>query len=343
MDNLPMHMRITSLAPSNGDVDARRATITELSETWGKITDMNELLTKAEAIAGSLGGDGKPYEPLGLEVQEVLQKRASAYLYLESPLDVGVCAGMAALSIMSDIPGTNGWIIADLYSNVLWSALAFQPALGEEKREKLRREVLDRAQNRSRDSADRARDRAAVPDMGDVVVTVAPETLKATNTFKKATSATIDALRRNAALDREELDFLWWIQLNRSRLLQKPLGSLVEPVRLVVSGIEAAIHLRRLPANLHYDLVLRTVDEDPELDLKELLESIGGDKAILAESFNATRAAAHSSVFPLLHALATGDVGVSGAEVKRKASQWAGRALLEAGLMRICDNGALKL
>jgi hypothetical protein len=343
MDNLPMHMRITSLAPSNDDVDARRATITELLETWGKITDINELLTKAEAIADSLGGDGKPYEHLGLEVQEVLQKRASAYLYLESPLDVGVCAGMAALSIMSDTPGTNGWIIADVYSNVLWSALAFQPALGEEKREKLRREVLERAQDRSRASADRARDRIAVPDMGDVAITVTPETLKTTNTFKKATSATIEALRRNAVLDREELDFLWWIQLNRSRLLQKPLGSMAEPVRLVASGIEAATHLRRLPANLHYDLVLRTVDEDPELDLKELVEAIGDDAVLLAKSFNTTRAAAHSSVFPLLNALATGDVGVSGAEVTRKASQWAGRALLEAGLMRICDNGALKL
>jgi hypothetical protein len=73
------------------------------------------------------------------------------------------------------------------------------------------------------------------------------------------------------------------------------------------------------------------------------VKAIGDDGALLAKSFNTTRAAAHSSVFPLLHALASGDVGVSGAEVKRKASQWAGRALLEAGVMRICDNGVLKL
>lgn len=343
MDNLPVHMRITSLAPSNDDVNARRATITELSKTWVKITTVNDLLNKAEAIAHSLGGDGEPYEHLGLEVQKALQKRASAYLFLESPLDVGVCAGMAALSIMRDEPGANGWTVADVYSNVLWSALAFQPALGEEKREKLRREVLDRAQDRSRVSADRARDRAAVPEIGEVSITVTPETLTTTNTFKKATSTTIDALRRNAALDREELDFLWWIQLNRSRLLQRPLGSMAEPVRLVASGIEAATHLRRFPANVHYDLVNRTVDADPELDLKELMNTIGDDGALLAKSYNTTRAAAHSSVFPLLHALTTGDVGVSGAEVKRKASQWAGRALLEAGLMRMCDNGTLKL
>ncbi|OQW76547.1 MAG: hypothetical protein BVN32_09000 [Proteobacteria bacterium ST_bin14] len=343
MNNLPVHMRITSLAPSNEDVDARRTTIAELSDTWGKINDINELLTRAEAIADSLGNDGEPYEHLGLEVQEVLQKSASAFLYTESPLDVGVCAGIAALSIMESAPGTNGWIIADVYSNVLWSALAFQPALGEDKREKLRREVLDRAQERSRSSADKARERSVVPEMGDLSITVTADTLKTTHTFKKATGATIDALRRNAVLDREELDFLWWVQLNRSRLIQKPFGGMAEPVRLVASAIEAATHLRRLPANLHFDLVLRTVQEDPELDLKELIEVIGDDKALLAKAFNATRAAAHSSVFPLLHALATDDIDVTGAEVKRKASIWAGRALLEAGLMRMCDNGALKL
>jgi hypothetical protein len=30
MDNLPVHMRITSLTPTNEDVDARRTTIGEL-------------------------------------------------------------------------------------------------------------------------------------------------------------------------------------------------------------------------------------------------------------------------------------------------------------------------
>ena len=127
--------------------------------------------------------------------------------------------------------------------------------------------------------------------MGDLAITVTAETLKTTNTFKKATSATIDALRRNAVLDREELDFLSWIQLNRSRLVQKPFGGMAEPARLVAAGIEAATHLRRLPANLHFDLVLRSVDEDAELDLKTLIEEIGDDKAALAKSFNSTRAA----------------------------------------------------
>ncbi|MBZ9772505.1 GTPase-associated system all-helical protein GASH [Mesorhizobium sp. CO1-1-8] len=342
MDNLPVHMRITSLTPTNEDVDARRAAILKLSAAWGKITDVGKILNKAEMIADSLGGDGQPFEDFGLEVQEALQKHASAYLYIESPLDVGVCAGIAALSILAGVPGSGGWTIADIYSNALWSALAYQPTLAEEKREKLRREVLDLAQKRSQLAADKARERTAVPDVGNLAVTIA-EGAEPTTTFKQATGATIEALRRNAALDREELDFLWWVQLNRSRLLKRAFGGMVEPLRLVACGIEAASHLRRLPADLHYDLVLRSLDEDPELDLKELIAVIGEDRQLLAASINSTLVGRHPLVFPLLHALATGEVDPSGADEKRKASTWAGRALLEAGLSRMYDNGVLKL
>ncbi|MCF6117156.1 hypothetical protein L2449_09545 [Mesorhizobium muleiense] len=342
MDNLSVHMRITSLTPSNEDVDARRITIRKLSANWGKITDVDKILNKAEMIADSLAGDGQPFEDLGLEVQEALQKHASAFLYTESPLDVGVCAGNAALSILAGVPGTGGWTTAEVYSNALWSALAFQPNLTEERREILRREVLDLAQKRSRLAAEKARERSPVPDLGNLAVTIA-EGAEPTTTFKEATGATIEALRRNAALDREELDFLWWVQLSRSRLLNRAFVGMAEPLRLVACGVEAAGHLRRLPADLHCDLVLRTVDDDPELNLKELIEVIGEDRQVLAASCNSTRVARHSSVFPLLHALATGEVDTAGADEKRKASIWAGRALLEASLSRMCDNGAGKL
>lgn len=342
MDNLPMHMRISVLNPTNDDVDARRAAIDELSAVWGKITDTTQILNKTGAIADSLGNDGEPYVDLGMEIQAALQPHASAFLYEESPLDVGVCAGMAALSILALAPSSSGWTNGDVYSNGLWSALSFQPPLAAEKREKLRREVLILAQERSRASADRARGRVVVPDAGELTVSI-PLEGKARTTFKKAIGSTIDALRSNAALDREEIDFLWWVQLDRSRLLKRPMRALSEPLRLVASGIEAAGHLRRLPANIHQDIVCRSVEEDRELDLKELIEAIGDDRFVLAESFSVTRVAAHSSVFPLLNALATGEVAVPGADQKRSASTWGGRALLEAGLSRMCDNGIVKL
>jgi len=341
MDNLPMHVRIATLAPTNEDVDARRAAVDELATAWGKETSVATILNRAEVIAEALGGDGQPSEGLGMDVQVALQKRASAFLYEESPLDVGVCAGMAALSIIGSGSGTDGWTTKDAYSNALWSVLSFQSPLKEEKRERLRREVLDTARQRSRSAADRARERSEVRDMADLTVTNEANTV--TTNFKTATTATIDALRRNAALDREELDFLWWVQLNRSRLLSRPIGGIPEPLRLVASGIEAASHLRRLPADLHYDLANRTVEADPELDLPALIEAIGGDREKLAAAINRDKIATHPSIFPLLHAIATGEVHATGAGEKRKASEWGGRALLEAGLLRMCDHGVIKL
>ena len=342
MDSIPVHLRITGLTPSNADVDACRAAVSELSTSWGKIKDVGQILAKAASIAESLGGDGTSTSALGDEVQEAVQKQASAFLYSERPLEVGVCAGLAAVVVMKSEPGNSGWTIPDVYSNALWSALAFQPCLSDGKRESLRREVLEIAQSRSMMSADKARERDLVPDPAELTVTIAAEN-KVTTDFKKAISSTIEALRRNAALDREELDFLWWAQSSRSRLLSRPLAAIPEPTRLVTAAVEAAALLRRLPAEVHRELVLRTVDEDPELDLQELLSVIGNDRDVLSGAIAGGFVAAHPAIFPLLGALTTGTAAGTGALVKRKASTWGGTALLEAALARMMGTGLIKL
>lgn len=338
MDNISVHMRITGLTPSNEDVDSRRAAASQLATTWGKIRDVDKILSKAAAIAEALGGDGTPAIELGEEIQVAVQKHASAFLFSERPLEVGVCAGMAAASILKQSIGIHGWTIVDVYSNAFWLAIAYQPALTEEKRENLRNEVLVLAQQRSLQSASKAREREPLADPVDLVVTIDDES-KVTTNFTKAALESIKALSRNATLDREELDFLWWVQLNRSRLLDRSFASMAEATRLVVSGIEAAGHLRRLPADVHRDLVLRTVDEDAELDLGELIAAIGDDRAILSGHLSAGSGIAHPTIFPLLYALSTGDVGGAGSEIKRTASEWGSRALLESALMRMKSSG----
>lgn len=340
-DNIPLHMRITGLIPSNADVDSRRLAVADLAGVWGKAKNVDQIVTKAAEIAQSLGGEGVPAAEFGIEVQTAVQKHASAFLYEERPLEVGVCAGMAAVAMMKSEPGQHGWTIVDLYSNALWLALAFQTVLNDDKRESLRVEVLNMAQRRSLDSAEKARERDIVADPIDLIVTIGEEN-KVTTNFKKAAIGTIEALRRNAALDREELDFLWWSQLSRSRLLNRPLTGIPEAVRLVGSGIEASHHLRRLPAEVHRDLVLRNADADHELDLPALLVEIGADRAALAEGIRASgHVKTHPTVFPLLNAILTGTADCVGSDIKRKASTWGGRALLESALSRNMATGMI--
>ncbi|MER8779425.1 GTPase-associated system all-helical protein GASH [Mesorhizobium sp. M0977] len=341
MDNISVHMRITGLTPSNEDVDSRRAAASQLATSWGKVKDVDDILRKVAAIAEALGNDGTPTADLGEEIQAAVQKSASAFLYSERPLEVGVCAGMAALSIMKQSVGTHGWTIVDVYSNALWSALAFQPALAEEKRESLRREVLEQAQQRSLESANKARERDIVADPVDLVVTIGEES-KVTTNFRKAAQDSIEALRRNAALDREELDFLWWVQLNRSRLLDRPFAGIAEATRLVASGVEASKHLRRMPAEVHRDLVLRTAEADSELDLAELIAEIGENRTALVGHLSTNPALSHPTIFPLLHALSSGTTEGAGATARRKASIWGGRALLESALLRMMSTGIIK-
>lgn len=342
MEKIAVHMRISSVTVSDDDVNSRRSAATSIATSWGKVKTGSTIVSKAADIAKALGGDGTPSSALGGEIQAAIQKKSSSFLYEERPLDVSVCAGMAVVSMLDSSPSTGGWLILDVYAVALWSALAYQPVLETERRENLRREVLDAAANWVAASAEKARQRKDVPDPSSVSITIDPSNVVTSN-FKEAMSDTVEALRRNAALDREELDFLWWAQLGRSRLLNRQLSVIAEPTRIVAAGIEGARMLRRLPCEVHREIVLRTLDQDPELDLAEMLAIIGDDRAALRAAFIEADVTAHPTVFPFLYALLTGEVDGPGAAVKRRVSEWGERALLEAGFVRMLSQGAGKL
>lgn len=342
MDNIAIHMRISGITVSDDDVNSRRSASTALAATWLKEKNVSKILSKAAEVAEALGGDGIPSADLGIEIQKAIQKKSSSFLYEERPLEVSVCAGMAMVSILNGTTGSHGWTTNDVYAFALWSALAYQPVLESEKREKLRCEVLDLAAKWVTTSAEKARERVNVPDPGTVNITIDTANV-VSNNFKEAIIGTIDALRRNAALDREELDFLWWAQLSRSRILNKQFSEIPEPIRIVAAGLEGAKILRRLPCEVHREIILRTIDQNPELDLGELLVAINDDREFLKGAIIDGTVTDHPTIFPLLHALTTGEVNVNGDVVQRKVSEWGERALLEAGFAKMKSQGLVKL
>ena len=342
MDNLAVHMRISNVTISDNDVDSRRTAARSLAASWSKGESASTLVSRAADIAQALGGDGIPPPALASDIQSVIQESSSSFLSEERPLEVGVCAGMAMVSILAGDPSNNGWSVKDVYAAALWLAISYQPVLLTERREKLRLEVLKAAQSWSTKSAEKARERTSVPDTS-VLKSAEDEGNAVTGDLINEVANMVDALHRNATLDREELDFLWWAQLGRSRLLNRQLSAISEPTRIVAAGIEGATVLRRLPCEVHRDIILRTLDVDQELDLPEILATIGDDrKALCAESFASTFTA-HPTVFPLLHALATGDASVPGAAEKRPVSEWGTRALVESALARMMKQGPDKL
>ncbi|MGX1957437.1 GTPase-associated system all-helical protein GASH [Serratia proteamaculans] len=342
MENLALHMRISNVSVTDSDVSSRQTAAKNLATSWGKDKNPKSIVSTAADIAKALGGDGTPSSALGEKVQAAIQKKSLSYLYEERPIDVGVCSGMAMVSLLGINPSNDGWLIKDLYAIALWSALSYQPILETDRREALRREILNAATGWSVASANNARERIDVPNPIDVKITIDDDN-EATSNFSEAMNDTIEALRRNAALDREELDFLWWAQLGRSRLLKKQLSEIAEPIRIIASGIEGAKMLRRLPCEVHREIVLRTLDQNPEFDLAELLVAIGDYRAELSTEFPTENVLAHPTVFPLLHALSTGEVDQVGASLKRSVSEWGERALLEATFSRMMSHGEGKI
>ncbi|RYZ88754.1 MAG: hypothetical protein EOP06_10415 [Proteobacteria bacterium] len=343
MSALANHMRITGLSFTNDDVDSRNAAIKSLRATWGKITAPSNILSKAADVAAALGGDGTPSETLGKEVEVAIQKKASAFLYVDRPFDVGIVAGMVVTDMLSGTPDSSGWLNTDVWASALWSALSFQPPLADTKREGLRVSILQAARDRCVAGAEKARQRVNVPDLGSVSVVVGEEA-KIGEAIKTATMPTIEALRRNAALDREEIDFLWWVQLRRSRLLQRSIDSIDEIVRVVAAGIEGAGHLRRFPCEVHREIILRTIDVNPTFTLAEVVAALHLDRQTLAAVYANGLPPGGAILFPLLSSIIAGEAtDVAGAELTRSAEDWGGRALLEAALAKFGTTGPSKL
>ncbi len=338
MENISTHMRIAAVTVSDDDVNSRRFAASNLANSWGKAKDVSALITRAADVAASLGSAGVPSQSLGNEVQEAIQKKASAFLYEERPLDVGICAGMAMVSLLDSRPGTTGWTNRDVYAIALWLALSYQPELEDARREKLRQEVLQAAKRWSIASAENARARTEVRDAQELKITVGDANAIGHN-FKAAIGETIDSLRRNASLDREELDFLWWVQGGASRLLGTRMSSLNEVSAVIVTALEAAKILRRLPSDVHREIVLKALVTDPQLDLDELLGAIGDRKQELGAPFIDGLATANRSVFPVLAALAEGNPKDGSVPMKRSLSEWGSRTLLEAGLITMSNHG----
>lgn len=123
-------------------------------------------------------------------------------------------------------------------------------------------------------------------------------------------------------------------------MLKKPLQAIDEPVRAVVAGIEAAQHLRRLPCEVHRELVLRSLEANPSLSLHALIAALGESREKIAAAHSDTAAVtAQPLVFPLLNAIDTGVLDADGASIERSSEDWGARALLEAGLLRMSATG----
>jgi hypothetical protein len=349
MSHIATHIRIFAADPSDDLVEKRTDAIGEIANIFKGRRDVGELLQTANDLAVAVQQGGELSAALTTSIEGAIRKKSTAFVADKHGLEMLACGMSGALHAVSGNSALRhgALSISDVLSFGLWSALSFQKPRTEPKIEQLRDELLQTAQAHCVAVARDSRQRIKVPDPefkeAPKKKEGEPETpfdASAVNDGLKPFKNAIADLRSNAAVDREEIDLLWWVLSDWSSLLgrcfsdEKGNGA----AAAVAAGLEVGRMIRRAPAEAHRHLVLRNVRAGKDLSLQELLTAIGADRAALAPTEAQTYITQCPAVFPLSAALQTGAASDSRAKIKRPLSEWAGRALLESSIAHLCSH-----
>ena len=336
MSIMARYVRIFWPDPKDEDVN-RRNTAVGLIQAWiTALADPQEVIQLASALADSVA-DGRARDLVAAKVEQaIIEAGSAAFVREKHDLEIIVVALVSVLNLIRKDPNSSGATSVDVIAAALWSALSFQRPISQEALELLRQELLVAALERTMRIAERSRERAPVPEIGALTLPESqPTGTRANTAFRNATEPLVKALRENAELDREELEFLWWKIEDWSDVLQGRLSDAQPVVRAVIAGLDGASKLRRLPASGHRNVVLRGVPAGSSATLAVLLAALGEHRTTLAKSISAYSIAQSPTVLPLLAAITTGDSNLAGADIERDARDWGARALLEGGLLRV--------
>lgn len=343
MYDIAEHIRIFEANPDDDFVTKREAAIKVVVGKLGKKVSFKELLNLADDISTAMFDLKVSESAICEEMIEALKAKSSSFSATDNALQVAVCAALAVLKFIGDSTPATGRVTNSVFlSFALWSALSNRQPIKDPKLESLRLEVLNEARELTLRSANSARTRANIPELkwptkGDVKETVEEEDTSAVD-FEAAAKKTIGSLESNAALDREELDILWWVLGSWSDIAQNRIHTLSELNRAIISGIEISKMLRRVPGDAHRHMALRGIDEDREFTLPQVLTELGPLKENLSQNFSSEPLIQdNGAVLPLLRAICFGPDGSALKGQKLNVSDWGARALIEGALLRMVN------
>jgi hypothetical protein len=335
--DIARHIRIFDKTPSDELVEKRTEAIDTLAVKYQHLTSVANILQLAADLTKGVAKGGSLSEERVTEVEAVIKERSPSFVRERQELQMLTCALLAVLKLLTEAKPAHGVLSRrDVLALGLWSGLGFQIPRTEEQLEALRSELLIASRDLALASAANARTRQEVP----VVTLSAPQEYEATEAdkaVKDGVSPSIDALRLNAALDREEIDFLWWVLSGWSKFAGKSFSSMSETAAVVAAGFEAGSVVRRIPGEAHKHLILRLLKQDLTVSMHDVLESLKDEREQITASFaNNPLLARRESLFPLITACVAGKAGGKGAGAYAlKLSDWAARALLESSILHV--------
>jgi hypothetical protein len=335
--SIAQHIRIFEKTPDDVFVQKRTTVIDALASKFLSSNEVGKLLQLAADLTSGVAKGGSMPEGRMVEVETAIQAESTSFVREGQELQMVTCALLAVLqSLQSAKPSEDAWTKHDVIAVGLWSGLGFQAPRSDERLEALRTEVLHAARSVVLATAQRSRVRREVPAVVAKLQEVYDQT-KTGNSIQTGAKATVDALRANAAMDREEIDLLWWVLSGWSKYADKQLTQLPPLAAVVLGGLEAGTYVRRLPGEPHRQLLLRLISEDQTFTLQQVIDAVADQRETLVSAFgNHPLLVGRESLYPLLVACTTGKPGgKSNAGRTLKLSDWTTRALLESAILHV--------
>jgi hypothetical protein len=325
------YVRIFNLQPSDELVEKRSAAIEGLYKAYlAEETPLSALQLAADLVRGVR--EGKLPKKLGEQTAGIIAVHSPSFSIEDGELDALVCSLAAALRCLANTVSDDASFDArDAFACALSSGLRIQQPLAEARLEALRKEVLEVALGRVAQRAEALRERIEVESFAG-----AEQEETEDDALSEALRRAVDALRWNAELDREEIDLLWWVLADWSSLLRTHFSRRDDLSGFVAGGLEMAGKLRHLPAESHYQIILRFVSSDSSCTLSELIAATAADMGALRQGLEHLQELVlnHRAVFPLLSSLISGQTTGSDDDGAHFYSTWVRRVLTEAVLAR---------
>lgn len=340
MPDVARHARIFATNPDDDFVTKRMAAVKDIASRLIRKKDVPNIIRTANDLVAAVEAKAPISQTLSDDVAACIAKVAPSFIAQGNALQILACAMLGALQVIENgKPGTQTLNVVDVWAVSIWCGLSYQAARSDLKLEALRIDLIDAARNHTAAAAAAARTRLDVPDLGWTNPDAA-EAAKIGAAFQAGAKQTVDALRYNAVLDREEVDYLWWALGNWSEILGRPFSEITRPTTAAIAGgLEAATRLRRMPGESHKHLALKHVMGVQQLSAGDLIDELADDRTRLAVNLAQHEILdACPQVFPVLTLLSSGKPSGLGAKIKRSIGEWTARAFLECSALRVTSN-----
>jgi hypothetical protein len=341
MADVAKYIRIFTSNPDDAYVSKRITAVSAIETVIKKKIIVADILEFANELISALEMPSESNTIINNVAVNALKKNSTSFVADEEQLQLLTCTLLATLQYLEKAKGFKQNTSPEFVLAIaLWSGLSFQKPLAEmERLELLRSELLAITEQMVEEVSIISRDRIPIKIRQAPILPTEKTTDAIVKSIETSYGTTIDSLRKNAILDGEELDILWWILGGWSNLCKVQITSLNPVQKVFVNCFEIGKLLKRFPAKAHAFLVCKGVEHNDEFIGTEILEQLGDKEEILVNEINSTDVIKkYDKIFIVCNFL-TNKIEVSGMEQKRTLSEWASRALLEISLMNINNFG----